>query len=210
MKYIDITGQKFFRLTVKARVENRSAKVYYLCVCDCGSEIIVRKAHLTQRETLSCGCWNRDMQIKHGRCDSPAYTTWRAMKARCDNPKDKSYPLYGGRGIGYHAPWSDFFTFLAEVGERPTQFHTLDRCDANRNYEPGNVRWVLPQEQANNKRSTVKITYRGETKPLQEWSRITGIKPTTLWQRLFLHRWTPEQALTEPIDCTPLRNRRTQ
>lgn len=55
-KYIDITGQKYGKLTVIGRVENDKPYVQLLCKCDCGNTITVLKGSLTQGSTLSCGC----------------------------------------------------------------------------------------------------------------------------------------------------------
>lgn len=40
------------------------------------------------------------------------------------------------------------------------------------------------QEQAHNKSNNLKITYKGETKTVSEWSRITGITRFALTRRL--------------------------
>lgn len=72
------------------------------------------------------------------RCTKPGYTGWR---------------LYGGRGITICQRWrDDFAAFLADVGERPSREHSLDRIDPNGNYEPGNVRWATATEQRRNTR----------------------------------------------------------
>lgn len=77
------------------------------------------------------------------------------MIGRCENPAFKGYRYWGGRGISVCEEWHDFKKFavyiLSTLGERP-ELHTLDRIDNDGNYEPGNVRWASPVEQARNKR----------------------------------------------------------
>ena len=36
-KLVDLTGQKFGRLTVVERIENRGHYVWWKCLCDCGN-----------------------------------------------------------------------------------------------------------------------------------------------------------------------------
>jgi hypothetical protein len=88
---------------------------------------------------------------RHGLHGIPEYWVWLQMKRRCDRPNHPDYPIYGGRGIRYCDKWPDFNQFYADVGPRPSPQHQLDRIDPNGNYEPGNVRWATPIEQANNK-----------------------------------------------------------
>lgn len=84
---------------------------------------------------------------------------WRAMVARCHNPRNVSYPKYGGRGIVVCEQWRrDFGVFVADVGMRPDVkigrrcVYSIDRIDNNRGYEPGNVRWATGKEQQANRR----------------------------------------------------------
>jgi hypothetical protein len=75
------------------------------------------------------------------------------MLGRCRNPNDKKYEDYGGRGISVCERWENSFAdFLADMGERPSEKHTLDRINNDGNYEPGNCRWATSKQQNNNRR----------------------------------------------------------
>jgi hypothetical protein len=90
------------------------------------------------------------------RTSHPRYKTWQSLVRRCHDPKSKGYADYGARGISVCEAWrEDFWQFLKDTGDRPSPRHTLDRKDNDGNYEPGNVRWATPSQQARNKRSTV-------------------------------------------------------
>jgi hypothetical protein len=82
----------------------------------------------------------------------PLYTTWALMRSRCRNPRDPSWENYGGRGITVCERWNSFPNFLADMGEKPSLQHTLDRVDNEGNYEPGNCRWATRSEQIRNSR----------------------------------------------------------
>ena len=59
--FIDLTGQKFGKLTVIKRVEDHqkpsgNSLVQWLCKCECGSEKVVSAESLRSGHTQSCGC----------------------------------------------------------------------------------------------------------------------------------------------------------
>jgi hypothetical protein len=74
------------------------------------------------------------------------------MRERCTNVRCEKYEAYGGRGIRVCERWRDFAVFLVDMGEKPSPQHSLDRIDNDGDYEPGNVRWATPRQQATNRR----------------------------------------------------------
>lgn len=138
--------------------------------------------------TRSCGCLQREVNIKrvttHGRYGTRLHKTWKNMKERCNNPNEKSYHNYGGRGITYCDEWEHFQPFYDWAMKNGySDDLTIDRIDVNGNYEPNNCRWVDKKAQSNNTRHNVHITINGTTKTMTEWSDETGVKVGTLWWR---------------------------
>jgi hypothetical protein len=89
----------------------------------------------------------------HGLSKTSEYRSWAMMKNRCFNQNSPGFEHYGGRGITVFEDWIfDFKKFFDYVGLKPSRLHSLDRIDNSGNYEPGNVRWATPIQQANNKR----------------------------------------------------------
>ena len=91
-------------------------------------------------------------KIKHRMSRTPIYRIWVAMIQRCENPNDKAYKDYGGRGIKVCERWRKFENFYADMGNRPED-KSLDRWpDNDGDYEPDNCKWSTYLEQAQNKR----------------------------------------------------------
>lgn len=199
----DVAGQSFGRLTVTEDSEIRGRRrVYWRCVCQCGTEKWVLVDALKAGATKSCGCLNDEVRrtpihgaTLHGR-HTPEYATWRSMIQRCENPKNRKWHRYGGRGVQVCEAWrSDFRTFLRDMGPRPEGM-SLERQDNNLGYEPGNCKWVTSSEQNRNTSRNRFFTFQGETLCLADWVKRLGIPHATLHHRLTV--WPVEKALSTP------------
>ena len=157
----------------------------------CGTNFITQVSDVVSGRVSSCKCHY------HRSCNSPEYESWCAMKTRCLNSNCPEYVHYGERGITICDEWLiSFKVFYADMGTRPAGT-TLERIDNNGNYCPENCRWATVTEQARNRRSSLYLTYKGESCCLEEWSIRSGIGQSTLSQRLKLG-WSVERTLTTP------------
>lgn len=111
-----------------------------------------------------------------------AYHAWTNMRTRCNNPKSRDWPRYGGRGIAVCARWALFDAFLADVGPCAERL-TLERCDNDGNYEPGNCVWADRRTQALNRRRTIWVEHAGTRLCVKHWAAKLGIEQMTFRNR---------------------------
>jgi hypothetical protein len=205
-------GERFGRLITVSRSENASSgKPRWLCACDCGNSKVVSASDLRTGNTISCGCALREYVTsdrKHGEGrrsgKSPEYSIYIGMIKRCDDHDDARY---GARGIDVCAHWrSSFSNFLADMGRRPSPSHSIDRIDANGNYEPNNCRWATEYDQQNNRTNNRLITHEGKTLTLSQLAQISVVDSSTLGKRLD-RGWSVADAISLP--ASPLSPQRT-
>lgn len=203
MKFIDLVGKTFNRLTVLEREFRNPARTHWKCQCSCGNITVVESGRLRTGGTKSCGCLsveissiNGKKNFKHGMTGSAEYKIWWGMKDRCYNSEHPLFKNYGGRRILVWDAWMiSFENFYKDMGPRPSPKHSLDRIDNDGPYAPGNCRWATPEEQANNRRDNDVHFFRGEFRTLSQIAKFTGIPQPTLWSRLNRMKLTIEDAV---------------
>ena len=133
----------------------------------------------------------------HGMAGNRTYRIWKGLRDRCTNPKNKDFHNYGERGITVCDRWNhSFVLFLEDMGEAPLNMQ-IDRIDNDSGYTKENCRWATIEEQANNRRTCVMITFNNKTQSISDWSKEIGIERKTLEYRLRIG-WDIEKALTTP------------
>lgn len=205
VNFINLQGQVYGRFTVLSFDERQKGRSRWFCQCQCGKIRSVDCANLRSGHSKSCGCLSSEIVIKrnttHGKNRTVEYTTWARMKTRCYDPNGSQYKNYGNRGIRVCDRWlNSFENFLADMGKRPSNQHSIERKNNNGNYEPKNCKWALPIEQANNTRKNKNITFQNRTQSLSMWCRELNLSYGTTHAR-FGMGWSATRAFTEPIQA---------
>lgn len=155
-----MVGDKFGKLVVLKELPDRDKyrRIIFECLCDCGNTHCVTGKLLRNGHVTSCGCLNYRHPLKENAVKRhPLYRTYIGMKTRCYNENHQHYKHYGGRGIKVCDRWLEsFWNYVEDVGPKVIG-KTVDRRDNDGDYEPGNVRWATPKEQANNTRRSKKV-----------------------------------------------------
>lgn len=210
--FIDLSGQKFGKLTIISyhRASEKERRALWLCQCECGNQTTTSGKMLRSGHTKSCGCLQSETTAKrnfrHGfkkrnaeDVTGGAYECWCKIRQRCNNPNCDDYEGYGAKGIKVCDRWDVFENFLADMGSRPAPHLSIHRLKNELGYSPDNCIWADAIVQANNKTNNRRIDCFGKSQTASEWSRESGIHVQTILTRLKL-KWPTELALTKPPD----------
>lgn len=201
-------GEEFDRLMVMelVGVNSRGARVWK-CKCKCGNEVMAESRVLRKGGKRSCGCLPVELTkerstihgfARHDGSRPPEYGIWHNIHYRCENPNNKDWHNYGGKGVKVCKRWADFVNFYDDMGPRPTSKHTIERKDGDGNYCPDNCVWAVMKVQQRNRNNNQLIEYEGEQKCLAEWAEILDMNYYNLWDRLFRSGWTVTMAFSTP------------
>lgn len=114
-------------------------------------------------------------KTKHGMHKSAVYLRWVYMKSRC-----RIDEKYIKNGIKVCERWQSFENFYSDMGDLPSEDHTLDRKDGSKDYSPENCRWATYKEQNRNLKSNVWV---GD-KIVADIVKETGLSHTAISYRV--------------------------
>lgn len=171
-RFHDVTGKRFGKLVA---VRPNGVRTYpsgkqltlWECDCDCGNKTTVTLSALVTGNTKSCGCLHcghnatiAEATRTHGKSNTRLYVLWKQIRKRCNNPHDRVYKYYGGRGVTVCQEWQNsfeaFYKWAIENGydeDAPRGECTIDRINPYLGYCPDNCRWVSMTVQRHNRRS---------------------------------------------------------
>lgn len=213
-KIRDLKGIRFERLLVleiaDRPITSKQDKAFWLCVCDCGKEIVTTGVNLTLGKTKSCGCLRSETTSSrtktHGLSKTRYYRIYKGMNGRCYDEKDNEYKNYGAKGISLSDEWLTFENFMNDTYDDYLAFEeihgkdsaTIDRIDSKGNYCKENCRWQTQQEQARNRSDNISIVIDGvEYATLTEVAEVYDLNYQTVADRY--RKGKRESDLISPI-----------
>lgn len=195
----DLTGRKYGRWTVLKRTMDSRNKTVWHCRCDCGNEGYVSTSALGKKsKSMSCGCWGRKMKSKwantslYPKASGLSTTKFYRMRTqlihKCYCEKWPTYNIFGAKGITVCELWrnsaKDMYDWAIESGWKEGTCIVLK--EGAKIFSPENVYLIEYNDLRGeiSKNHGQKITYKGETLSVSEWSTKLGINLTSLRNRL--------------------------
>lgn len=204
----DLTGNTYGKLLVLERSgSDKHRNALWKCVCACGNVVVISGRSLRTGHTRSCGCstgefisdaksTTKKISLQYPRI----YSIWCHMRRRCNDPKDKRYQRYGGRGITICDEWNDFAVFLIWALENGYSDELeIDRINNDGNYEPENCRWTTDIVQARNKGNCIYQQIDGKTMTLSEIAEQYHMNKSTIYHRYHVQKLRNEELVNKNL-----------
>lgn len=182
----DITGQKFGSWTVlyRSKTNGTGRNARWVCRCICGREEVVNGSQMRTGHSSCCrkcsGAKIAKAKRTHGEAGthrdksgaSITYMRWNGMRARSASNKTLEGMRYAKRDIECCERWSNYRLFFEDMGECPSDKHTLDRINNDLGYCKDNCRWATQTEQQRNKSSNRMVEYNGSKMCVAEFAEL--------------------------------------
>lgn len=160
----------------------------YKSVCvECGHELFSHYGRVSgeKSKTITCnhiGASGYQISNEQIWDDKRIAKIFNNMVARCYNSNDKAYKWYGAKGIGICAEWlrnpASFEAWALQNGYVNTL--TIDRIDADKDYSPGNCRWIPLSENTRRAGKVNWIAVGDDILTGHQWAAKLGIGTNTI------------------------------
>ena len=182
-RYQEHVGKKYSFLTITGVNRNKRDYIVFMTKCECGKLGESYPSDILSMRIKSCGCYNKKLCSQRNKIIKRKYPVgkedlshiWLGILARCNNPRNKAYNLYGGRGITVCDRWNNFYNFYSDMGDRPSKKHSIERIDNNKGYSADNCKWATMTEQARNRRNTLRFKFGDCEMKLVEWANFLNL-----------------------------------
>ena len=134
----------------------------------CNNEFKLRRDRGLKQS--SCSACRGKKNITHGMAGTKQYQAWQNMFQRCENPKNKKYHIYGGKGIRVCDKWKTFEGFWEDMGQTYKDGLSIDRKDSSLGYNKSNCRWIPVRKNSSEttkRRPVRQLSMRYE--PIKDW-----------------------------------------
>ena len=197
-------GKRYGRVVIISDMPGVNKYRRVMVLCDCGNKKDIVLNSLKRGDTNSCGCLRIEVKTKHGLSYHPLKKIWTAMKSRCDNDNDPSYPNYGGRGVYVCEEWANnleaFHNWCVKNGWKKGMDVDKDIKADGRGmvYSPDFCSIVTRKKNLRSKGNNRIISYNGESRCVSEWCEIFNLSRRAIEGRI-RNGWSVDEMLTTPV-----------